>query len=54
MIDTEKQLNADFDAWFAQLAEIAPDTLNPEDWTEAWFDGYSPAQAWAENARNAE
>ena len=49
----EEKLNAEFDAWFAQLSVLATGVdLRPEEWTEAWFDGVPPSQAWAEQLRN--
>lgn len=46
MSDTmEAKLNAEFEAWFAQLQALASEALTPEDWTERWFDGYTPEQA---------
>ena len=49
----EQKLTAEFDAWFAQLSLVAQvGGLRAEDWTEAWFDGVPPAQAWKEQLRN--
>ena len=40
-----EKLNAEFDAWFAQLQALTRKTLIPEDWTGRWYDGYTPANA---------
>lgn len=45
MADVEKQLNTEFDAWFAKLQVLAKEPLKQEDWTERWFDGYTPEEA---------
>lgn len=45
MADTETKLNAEFDAWFAKLQALTDVALNKEDWTERWFDGYTPEEA---------
>ena len=36
---------AEFDAWFSLLQGMSPGKLDPEDWTELWFDGYTPEEA---------
>jgi hypothetical protein len=41
----EQRLEEEFEAWFARLQALTPDELTPEDWTERWFDGYSPEEA---------
>jgi len=41
------KLEAEFDAWFVRLQALTPDMLDPEDWTEYWFDGYTPEEAFA-------
>jgi hypothetical protein len=48
MSDMEAKLNAEFDAWFAKVCEIAKCKLNADDdpiWAELWFDGYTPEEA---------
>lgn len=46
MSDMEARLNAEFDAWFAKVEELAGEPLDPsEDWEELWFDGYTPEEA---------
>ncbi len=50
----EKELNAEFDAWFTRLVEAAKtrgykNPLNAEDWTEFWSDGYTPTDALDED-----
>lgn len=42
------RLNAEFDAWFAKLQALTSEVLTPEDWTERWFDGYTPEAALAD------
>ncbi len=45
-IDTmQKQMEAEFDAWFARLQALTSEALEPDDWTGRWFDGYTPEQA---------
>lgn len=44
-MDMEQRLNAEFDAWFAQLQALTSEALDPDDWPERWFDGYTPADA---------
>lgn len=39
------KLEAEFDAWFKELQKLSPEPLDPEDWPERWFDGYTPAEA---------
>lgn len=46
-MDVEAKLNAEFDAWFAKLQALTSDALDQEDWTERWFDGYTPEDALA-------
>lgn len=48
MLMTEQKLNAEYDAWFARLQALTKDHLDPEEWTERWFDGYTPEQAFAD------
>ena len=45
--EIEKRLEAEFDAWFARLQLLTSDALEPSDWTERWFDGYTPSDALA-------
>ena len=37
--------DAELDAWFAQLQSLTTCKLDVEDWTERWFDGYTPKEA---------
>lgn len=46
-IDIEAAMNAQFDAWFAELQKLSSVALNPDDWGGRWFDYYSPADALA-------
>ncbi len=43
--DMEANLHADFDAWFKCLQALTSEPLYPPDWTERWFDGYTPEEA---------
>jgi len=43
--DIEKRLQNEFDIWFAKLQNLSELELDPDDWTERWFDGYTPAAA---------
>lgn len=45
MSTAEAKLNAEFEEWFAKLQALTSEALVPEDWTERWFDGYTPADA---------
>lgn len=44
-MDIEARLNAEFDAWFAKLQALSKEALEPEDWADLWFDGYTPEEA---------
>lgn len=46
MTDMQAKLNAEFDAWFAKVRELAGKPLEPNEfWAELWFDGYTPEEA---------
>lgn len=53
-MDTEAKLNAEFNDWFGQLQALSDEQLVPEDWTERWFDGYSPKAALEAGPENDE
>ena len=48
MDQTESALQEAFDAWFARTQALTSEPLKPEDWTERWFDGYTPQEALEE------
>lgn len=54
MSDLEAKLNAEFDAWFAKLQALTSKQLNPDDWPERWFDGYTPEEALEAGPENDE
>lgn len=45
--EIEQRLQNEFDNWFAKLQELSTDSLDPDDWTGRWFDGYTPSDALA-------
>jgi hypothetical protein len=50
----QKNLETDFDAWFTRLQALTPEVLVAEDWTERWFDGYTPEDALQDGSEDAE
>ncbi len=51
-MDMKTKLTAEFDAWFLRLQAHTDAALVPEDWTERWFDGFTPADALAVGPEN--